>query len=595
MLNQTSHAASNTLGLRATDAPNNIYTTAFSEREITLKISKIINKDDKIFTMGSSFSEDVRDFLQESGFTCVPHYNRIQFDRARISIDTLPDRQHINFYNTFTILQQLEQIIGTWKQSKNDFWAPKKVSKRSVSWDDRPVYQDPYKHRVFGKTPEDLHSALELINDEMRSSFEEATAFIFTFSTTEVFRNKLNGNIVAQYPSHDSRTSSDETVHYQSTVIENIENLRSMVRLIRERKPNAPIFLTVSPVPLERTFGTSDIIVANCEGKSILRAAVGQVTNEFDNVFYVPFFEYASMMGLEAYKEDGRNLRRKVVEKTVRAFAQAHLVTDEAPDTSPESVPATQDSPFQHWNDKTRWPVARIDNPEVVYDLDGDFHQLYDEALVATGMPERLMRRQRHYLIAKLLPYIRDVPGDMAEIGCFRGLSAFLASRIALKNGIRRQFHIFDSFEGLSEPSSNDASVYNVSTPGMPNPFACSEEQVRENLKEFSFLKFYKGWVPERFHEVADRQFSYVHVDVDLFDPTKACLEFYWPRLSPGGILIMDDYGTLFYPGARQAADKFFQKRSDVVIVEVPSGGAAAIKVGKQAEPLLSRLRKLWR
>ncbi|WP_018391391.1 GSCFA domain-containing protein [Ancylobacter sp. FA202] len=588
--------------LRASDVATSKYATALSGREITLPIKKILGRDDVIFTMGSCFSEEIRKALGAEGFTCAPRYSRINFDRDRMVIDTLPEREHMNFYNTFTILQQLEQITGAWNQDRDDYWVAPKVSAKVVGWTERPLFQDPYKRLVFGKTVEDLHAAVDLVNAEMRASFDEATAFVFTFGMAEVFRNKRNGKIVGQKPNYGGGAGLDETEYHQSDFSENLDNLRSIVRLIRSRKPDAPIFLSVSPVPLERTFGPSDIITANCEGKAILRAAAGQVVREFDGLYYVPSFELVTLAGLDGFREDGRHVRPKVVEQIVAGFSDAYLAGDEresARDTV--AVSAREKSAYQHFGDTPRWPIANRDRPEVRYDIDADFHVLYDKALAATQMKERFMRRQRHFLIAKLLPQIRDVPGDMAEVGCFRGLSAYLAASIAVKGGVRRDFHIFDSFEGLSPSATEDATVFAPASPKEGNLFACSEDQVRANLKPFPFIRYYKGWVPTRFHEVDDRKFAYVHVDVDLFEPTRDCLEFFWPRLSPGGILVLDDHGTVFFPGARQAAEAFFRGRRDVVVVETPAGGAAAIKVGDviQGEAvsgsIFGALRSLWK
>lgn len=330
--------------LRATASPNQKYATAVSEKQITFPVVRLIDRDDIVFTMGSCFAEEIRRHLQNAGFTCAPRYRRIQFDPDRISIDTLPDKEHMNFYNTFTVLQQLQQITGQWTQDRNDFWLAPKVSKKVVTWEERPLYQDPYKRLVLAKTLEELHLAVDLVNAEMRSSFEEATAFVFTFGMAEVFRNKLNGKIVCQKPSYAGGGGLAETVYHQSTVAENIESLRSIVRLIRERKPDAPIFMSVSPVPLERTFGPSDIIVANYEGKSILRAAVGQVAREFEKVFYVPSFEYVSSMGLRAFRQDGRHVLPEVVEKIISAFVQAHIVQDESAENIQEPAPVEQPS-----------------------------------------------------------------------------------------------------------------------------------------------------------------------------------------------------------------------------------------------------------
>ena len=55
-----------------------------------------------------------------------------------------------------------------------------------------------------------------------------------------------------------------------------------------------------------------------------------------------------------------------------------------------------------------------------------------------------------------------------------------------------------------------------------------------EVLKDFDFVKIYKGWIPEKFNLVDNSKFSFVHIDVDLYEPTLKSLEFFFPRLEEG-------------------------------------------------------------
>jgi hypothetical protein len=68
--------------------------------------------------------------------------------------------------------------------------------------------------------------------------------------------------------------------------------------------------------------------------------------------------------------------------------------------------------------------------------------------------------------------------------------------------------------------------------------------------------RFYPGWIPERFNEAAACRFCFVHIDVDLYQPTRDSLEFFYPRMSPGGMIVCDDYGYVNCPGAKQACDE---------------------------------------
>ena len=85
----------------------------------------------------------------------------------------------------------------------------------------------------------------------------------------------------------------------------------------------------------------------------------------------------------------------------------------------------------------------------------------------------------------------------------------------------------------------------------------------------------HRGWIPERFPDVADERFSFVHVDVDLYEPHRDSIEFFWPRLTKGGVMVFDDYGSMYCPGARRAVDEAFAPTD---VVESPSGQAFVIK-----------------
>lgn len=180
----------------------------------------------------------------------------------------------------------------------------------------------------------------------------------------------------------------------------------------------------------------------------------------------------------------------------------------------------------------------------------------------------------RRWLVSQLLRLIEDVPGDTVEVGCYRGAMSWLICE-SNQQGTKRKMrvhHIFDSFEGLSEPGLDDGVHW------QKGALACSEAMVHANLAPFAG-KFwtYKGWIPERFSEVADFSFAFVHIDVDLHDPTMESLEFFYPRLSLGGILICDDYGFSSCLGATLACDRYLADKPEAM-VQLPDGGGFLIK-----------------
>jgi len=218
---------------------------------------------------------------------------------------------------------------------------------------------------------------------------------------------------------------------------------------------------------------------------------------------------------------------------------------------------------------------------QVHYEVDRDFHNLYELAQEKCQMKEtdNVLRRQRHYTLNYLLKNAPFSDGDVCELGCWRGLSAYQIATRLRNLKATSVFHIFDSFEGLSvfEVEDIPKNGGEDKLEARRKQFACSQDMVEQNLKEFSFIKYYKGWIPTRFSEVKDRQFSFVHIDVDMYQPIADSFRFFYPRLVKGGIMVFDDYGYLTFPGAKKAVDECLSEFNPSFFLPLPSGQAFLI------------------
>jgi len=204
------------------------------------------------------------------------------------------------------------------------------------------------------------------------------------------------------------------------------------------------------------------------------------------------------------------------------------------------------------------------------FDPTGDsvYDTLYVDAIRVTATsPLPLRRMLRFYELVKQLQRTLPLTGEVVECGCFRGLSSYL-----MCNYLRRHdsgftgkgYHIFDSFQGLSVPTTEDeipedhANAKNLKDMTRTGAFAASFKHVKDNLKAFPDIEFHPGWIPLTFGGVPERTYKFAHIDVDLYDPTLNCLEYFYPRLVAGGALVSDDYG---WPGAQQAMEEFCAER----------------------------------
>lgn len=199
---------------------------------------------------------------------------------------------------------------------------------------------------------------------------------------------------------------------------------------------------------------------------------------------------------------------------------------------------------------------------------DKDYDALYVQALRATlSSPAPLHRMLRFYELVRQLSFTLALEGDVVECGCFRGLSSYLMCNYLKRHDAGftgKGYHIFDSFRGLSEPSIEDdipaghANAESLAVMSQKGAFAASLKHVQHNLKAFPEIEFHPGWIPASFAGLPERTYKFVHVDVDLYDPTLACVEFFYPRLTRGGLLVSDDYS---WPGACKAIDEFCAER----------------------------------
>lgn len=183
---------------------------------------------------------------------------------------------------------------------------------------------------------------------------------------------------------------------------------------------------------------------------------------------------------------------------------------------------------------------------------------------------QNLHSADRKYFLYSLLSLVQNIEGDTVECGVFEGASSWL---ICKKNqDSNKKHYIFDSFEGLSKPLDIDGQYWHEGA------LSSREEKVKENLAPFlNNITIHKGWIPSRFHEIGNSRFSFVHIDVDLYQPTLDSLNFFYPKLVKGGIILCDDYGFSSCPGATKAFDEYMSNKPESII-HVPTGQGFIIK-----------------
>ncbi len=217
--------------------------------------------------------------------------------------------------------------------------------------------------------------------------------------------------------------------------------------------------------------------------------------------------------------------------------------------------------------------------------------QLFDECMNATGTsvsPWKIfVRIQAAENLARYFVHALRLEGARAECGVFQGFSALLACRAAALR--QRGFsvadvHLIDSFEGFPEPRPEDFMPVRLAdgNPGSAPAFkagdaSASFEQVRRSLRDFPDIRFHRGFIPRVFAALPETKWAYVHIDVDLHEPTLESLAYFYPRMVPGGIIVCDDYGSALFPGAHKAWDRYCRER-DIPFVALETGQSVIVK-----------------
>lgn len=169
-----------------------------------------------------------------------------------------------------------------------------------------------------------------------------------------------------------------------------------------------------------------------------------------------------------------------------------------------------------------------------------------------------------------------NVEGDVVEIGCNRGYtSVFLQQIIASQSLLPRTLHVYDSFEGLPEAGPDDQYLSDVD-------LSVSVDDLKRVFRQFDthLPCIHKGWFADTLPKELPRSIAFAYLDGDYYESTLQSLKTVVPRLSAGGVAIVDDYADLELaprawdglPGVKRACDEYFATSSLSVQPLVGSG-----------------------
>lgn len=162
------------------------------------------------------------------------------------------------------------------------------------------------------------------------------------------------------------------------------------------------------------------------------------------------------------------------------------------------------------------------------------------------------LRQEKLKLYVQISNYLN---GNICEVGVYKGGSAEIIANSKSEN---KKLYLFDTFKGM--PAVNEKDNHHKKNDFNDTSF----ENIKNYFDKFENVFVYQGIFPQQNSEIIkDDKFSLVHLDVDIYESYKNCLEFFYPRLVSGGLLILDDYNATTCVGAKIAVDEFFKLKPE--------------------------------
>ncbi len=165
-------------------------------------------------------------------------------------------------------------------------------------------------------------------------------------------------------------------------------------------------------------------------------------------------------------------------------------------------------------------------------------------------------------ILFELLRRTVGVPGDVAECGVYRGASLLATGLYVKQHGLGKAVLGFDSFAGFDESIAFDVQlggeeIAAKKVGGMRETSydAIAAKVARLGLEDI--VRLNRGFFADTLAAFAGRRYSFVHLDCDIYQSYKDCLKFFYPRLSPGGVILFDEYNDPPWPGCNLAVDEF--------------------------------------
>jgi O-methyltransferase len=225
----------------------------------------------------------------------------------------------------------------------------------------------------------------------------------------------------------------------------------------------------------------------------------------------------------------------------------------------------------------------------------------FDVETVRLVSPYTMTSRERLFSLIKAVRYLgkHNIPGAIVECGVWKGGSMMAAARTLLDSkDVDRQLFLYDTFEGMPPPTKDDVDHAGRDAQGLLDttshdgciwakaPLDFVRNAMASTSYEPSCIHFIQGKVEDTIPASIPGSIALLRLDTDWYESTRHELDYLFPRLVCGGVLIIDDYGH--WQGARKAVDEYFAEHGTKILLNIIDySGRIGVKVQQQDDPVI--------
>jgi hypothetical protein len=211
---------------------------------------------------------------------------------------------------------------------------------------------------------------------------------------------------------------------------------------------------------------------------------------------------------------------------------------------------------------------------------DPRFRRAYERGVAAVGMD--YIWHWRVHVGLWAASCASKLAGDFVECGVNRGFLRSAIMEYLDWDALRKTFYLLDTFGGLDERFVSDeertAGVLRKNQELLGLGFyVAGVESVRANFAGWKNVRIIPGAIPETLAQVEAQEIAYLHLDLNCSPPEVAAAEYFWPRLVPGALVLLDDYAYHGYRTQKVAMDAF-ARRKGLSVLSLPTGQGLIVK-----------------